>query len=302
MRKFLSLSFIVFLLSASLLSKTVRQVLASDCSKTSVGFLSLNSLGAGLYKGKQGGLYPGGSNVRPAAHAGAGFQLAHSVTALDANGQPNANGRIVLISVGMSNTTQEFSTFKPMADADAVKNPRLVIVDGAQGGMSADRISDLNTASAQQYWQTVDQRLSAAGVTPAQVQVAWVKEADPGPTLDFPNDALRTPEQAGFDSFLKSGYASFREITNTATTSALIEAHKSDSFDHSGVQADRNLAFPLDRFRELVARGAIGSLNHRHFSFMGSILRPKRLIEETAPQVAERLRADGVDVVFLTPV
>jgi len=52
----------------------------------------------------------------------------------------------------------------------------------------------------------------------------------------------------------------------------LIEAHKSDSFDHSGVQADRNLAFPMDRFRELVARGEIGAMNHRHFSFMGSIL------------------------------
>ncbi len=82
----------------------------------------------------------------------------------------------------------------------------------------------------------------------------------------------------------------------------MIEAHKSDSFDHSGVQADRNLAFPMDRFRELVARGEIGAMNHRHFSFMGSILRPKRLIAETAPQVAERLRADGVDVAFLTPV
>lgn len=111
-----------------------------------------------------------------------------------------------------------------------------------------------------------------------------------------------TPEQAGFDSFLKSGDASFREIPNTVITSTLIESHVSDAFDHSGVQADRNLAFPLDRFRELVARGAIGSLNHRQFSFMGSILRPRRLIEETAPQVAERLRFDGVDVVFLTPV
>ncbi len=113
---------------------------------------------------------------------------------------------------------------------------------------------------------------------------------------------LHTPEQASFDSFLKDGDASFREIPNTVTTSTLIESHKSDSFDHSGIQADRNLAFPLDRFRELVARGEIGSLNRRHFSFMGSILRAKRLITETAPQVAERLRADAVDVAFLTPV
>jgi hypothetical protein len=211
MRKFLSLSFIVFLFSASLLSKTVRQVLASDCSKTSVGFIPLDSLGAGLYKGQPGGLYPGGSNVRPAAHAGAGFQLAHSITALDANGQPNANGRIVLISVGMSNTTQEFSTFKPMADADVARNPKLAIVDGAQGGMSADRISDLNTASAQQYWQTVDQRLSAAGVTPAQVQVAWVKEADPGPTLAFPNDAFKLKDElANIARILKTRYPNIR--------------------------------------------------------------------------------------------
>ncbi|MEP7273695.1 MAG: glycine/sarcosine/betaine reductase selenoprotein B family protein [Acidobacteriota bacterium] len=113
---------------------------------------------------------------------------------------------------------------------------------------------------------------------------------------------FHTSEQAGFDSFLTDGDASFREISDTITTSSLIESHKSNSFDHSGVQADRNLAFPLDRFRELVARGEIGGLNHRHFSFMGSILRPKRLIAETAPQVAERLRADGVDVVLLTPV
>ncbi|MBA3570499.1 MAG: hypothetical protein H0W34_00695, partial [Pyrinomonadaceae bacterium] len=69
---------------------------------------------------------------------------------------------------------------------------------------------------------------------------------------------LHTPEQASFDSFLKDGDASFREIPNTVTTSTLIESHKSDSFDHSGIQADRNLAFPLDRFRELVARGEIG--------------------------------------------
>ena len=58
----------------------------------------------------------------------------------------------------------------------------------------------------------------------------------------------------------------------------------------------------MNCFRELVARGAIGNLNHRQFSFMGSILKPRYLIEETAPQVAERLSADGVGVVFLIPV
>lgn len=113
---------------------------------------------------------------------------------------------------------------------------------------------------------------------------------------------LHSPEQPGFDHRLKGGDASFREISRAVETSTLIESHKSDAFDHSGVQADRNLAFPLDRFRELERRGAIGALNHRHFSFMGSITKPEKLIAETAPLVARMLRDDSVDVAFLTPV
>jgi len=108
--------------------------------------------------------------------------------------------------------------------------------------------------------------------------------------------------QPEFDSSIRMGDATFREIPAAAETQQLIESHRSDSFDHTGVQADRNLAFPLDRFRELVARGAIGSLNQRHFSFMGSIVGPRLLIKETAPEVARLLAADGVDVAFLTPV
>lgn len=113
---------------------------------------------------------------------------------------------------------------------------------------------------------------------------------------------LRLPDQSGFDYSFKGGDASYREIPNDVDLKALIEDHKSPSFDHSGVQADANLAFPLDRFRELQARGEIGELNHRHFSFMGSILNPRKLIEKTSLEVAELLRADRVDVAFLTPV
>jgi D-proline reductase (dithiol) PrdB len=113
---------------------------------------------------------------------------------------------------------------------------------------------------------------------------------------------LHTPELPGFDFSNKGGDTSFREIPNTIETSSLIESHRSDAFDHAGIEADRNLAFPLDRFRELATRGAIGELNHRHFSFMGSIVLPRKLIDESAPQVAGMLRADRVNVAFLTPV
>ncbi len=112
---------------------------------------------------------------------------------------------------------------------------------------------------------------------------------------------LHTPQQKGFDQVTVAD-TSFRELPNAIETASLIESHNSGSFDHGGIEADRNLALPLDRFRELEARGTIKELNHRHFSFMGSIINPRKLIKETAPEVARRLRADNVDAVFLTPV
>jgi len=162
------------------------------------GFVPLTELGPGFYRGYQGGLYPSGKNARPAAHEAAGLALARHVQPLDASGRPSLFGKIVLLSVGMSNTTKVFSTFKKSADADQDKNPQLVLVDGAQGGASADRISDTKPDGPREtYWTRVDQRLSAAHVTPAQVQVAWIKEADPAPKESFPQDARKLQAELG---------------------------------------------------------------------------------------------------------
>jgi hypothetical protein len=154
---------------------------AGRSPKAFTGLVPLNDLKTGNYKGQEGGLYPDGRNDRPAAHEQAGLRLARSIRPLDTQGQPAANGKVVMLSIGMSNTTQEFSTFKPIADADPAKNPRLAIVDGAQGAMTANVVSKPESPSGKRYWSTVAQRLDAAGLTPAQVQVAWIKEADPAP-------------------------------------------------------------------------------------------------------------------------
>ena len=98
-----------------------------------------------------------------------------------------------------------------------------------------------------------------------------------------------------------NGDCSYREIPNTIHTEELLIGHKSVAYDKSDTKTDANLVFPLDRFRELESEGKIGSLSEIHFSFMGSISKPKRLITETAPEVAQKLSADGVDVAFLTP-
>ncbi|HSY50208.1 MAG TPA: glycine/sarcosine/betaine reductase selenoprotein B family protein [Thermoanaerobaculia bacterium] len=113
---------------------------------------------------------------------------------------------------------------------------------------------------------------------------------------------LVMPDQAPFDDKIKGGDSSYRVIPGDADVSSLIDTHRSETFDHSGIQSDPNLAFPLDRLHELARDGRIGRVNERHLSFMGSITAPGRLIRDTAPAVARLLVQDAVDVVLLVPV
>lgn len=112
---------------------------------------------------------------------------------------------------------------------------------------------------------------------------------------------VHLPSQSPFDLALRGGDFSFRELPNTLDVRQLRISQRSSDFDQTGGRQDANLVFPLDRFRELVQRGEIAGLNHRHFSFMGSITAPSRLITDSAPQVAQMLKHDRVDTVFLVP-
>lgn len=187
----------------------------------------LPELGSEKYQDFAGGLYPEGKNERPKEHNDAGLALAKALKPLGTDGKPADDGKIVMISVGMSNTTQEFSTFKRLADADKDKNPALVLVDGAQGGMTAARIKDPDDkGSGTKYWDVVDQRLKNANVTREQVQIAWIKEADAGPDQGFPKyaqtlrDELRQIVRAMKTRFpnLQMVYLSSRTYAGYATT------------------------------------------------------------------------------------
>jgi len=105
------------------------------------------------------------------------------------------------------------------------------------------------------------------------------------------------PDQPPFDHDIRGGDTSYRVIPNDADVSTLLESHRSETFDHAGVQADPNLAFPLDRLREMKLQ-----LAPRHLSFMGSITAPGRLIAESAKSAAQLLVDDGVDAALLVPV
>ena len=81
----------------------------------------------------------------------------------------------------MSNATQEFSFFKQVADRDKDKSPLVTIVDCAQGGQAMAEWVDSKGGP----WREADRRLQAARVSPKQVQVAWIKLANKGPSGDL---------------------------------------------------------------------------------------------------------------------
>jgi D-proline reductase (dithiol) PrdB len=114
--------------------------------------------------------------------------------------------------------------------------------------------------------------------------------------------AFYAADQEPFDSGVRGGDYSYREIPQDIDLDTLRIGHKSDAFDHSGIEKDKNLALPLERLRQLKREGLLGEVAKHHYSFMGSITAPGRLVQITAPEIAERLAADGVDAVLLTPV
>jgi hypothetical protein len=145
----------------------------------------LTDLGSAHYLGFAGGLYPEGKNSRPPAYEHAGVALGATVQPVNRDGKPSSSGKIVMISIGMSNTSCEFLEFIRLADADARKNPSLVMIDTARDGAAA---TDIAVPSGD-YWIEVDHRLQSCEVSTAQVQVVWLKTALAHESRGFPENA-----------------------------------------------------------------------------------------------------------------
>ena len=113
---------------------------------------------------------------------------------------------------------------------------------------------------------------------------------------------LVVPGDAPFDRSVRGGDFSHRLVPSDTPVGTLEEHHRSDAFDHSGIEADRNIGLPLDRLFELRAEGDIGDVAPRHIPLMGSITAPGRLRSHTLPMVADVLVDDGVDVALMVPM
>jgi D-proline reductase (dithiol) PrdB len=93
----------------------------------------------------------------------------------------------------------------------------------------------------------------------------------------------------------------YRVIPADTPTADIVQSHTSLGFDRVAIMRDVNVSFPIDRLRELVARGVLGALAPYSYSFMGAQRDLARIEGETGPQVGRRLREEGVDAALVTP-
>jgi D-proline reductase (dithiol) PrdB len=106
-------------------------------------------------------------------------------------------------------------------------------------------------------------------------------------------------DQPPFNIADELGDLTFRTIGGDAATAELMVTHH--HYDHADADRDPNVVFPLDVLRDLAAAAVIGAVAKEHVGFMGYTTQLRRMYEETAPEIAERIdRESRPDVVVLT--
>lgn len=108
-------------------------------------------------------------------------------------------------------------------------------------------------------------------------------------------------DQKPFNMTDKDGDPTYRAIDSKRPGTDLMITH--DYYDHSDADKDINIVFPIDRLKEFEREALIGTVADAHYGFMGHIdgHHIQTLINKSAPDVAQKLKADDVDVVLLTP-
>ncbi len=144
---------------------------------------------------------------------------------------------------------------------------------------------------------------------PTHAEIPWTEVGKPlaeSKLALLSTAGLSMRDDAPFDMEMERqrptrGDPSWRKLRSDAT-SASIEANHLH-IDTGYIERDLNVALPLDRVRELVGEGVVGALADTHYSIMGFQGNDSSTLEnESAPQIAEAMRSEEVDLALLAPV
>ena len=96
------------------------------------------------------------------------------------------------------------------------------------------------------------------------------------------------------------GSGEYRAVPSSWPNADILMSHVSINYDRAGFQRDINVAYPIDRLRDLAADGTIASVAETHYTVMGST--DPAAMEASADRIAAALHADRVNAVVLAPV
>ncbi|MBC8125515.1 MAG: T9SS type A sorting domain-containing protein [Candidatus Kapabacteria bacterium] len=141
------------------------------CDFVSIGHTPLTGMTTETWNGQLGGLYPGGSNVRPYEQQQQFLDLALSVRACRSDGViDNVDGRIVVLAIGSSDAKSGFNNLALKYATDTLRNPTVRFLNATVDGLGLQK----TTAGNAEYWGHVNQQIQIEGFSIAQVQIAWV--------------------------------------------------------------------------------------------------------------------------------
>ncbi|MCF1675826.1 MAG: D-proline reductase (dithiol) protein PrdB [Tetragenococcus koreensis] len=95
-----------------------------------------------------------------------------------------------------------------------------------------------------------------------------------------------------------AGDSSYRVIPTDTPSDDLMVTH--GGFDNSDINKDVNAMLPIDRMKELVKEGFIGSLADHFIGFMGGGGNVDVFRNKTGKEIAQELKEQNVDIVLLT--
>lgn len=114
----------------------------------------------------------------------------------------------------------------------------------------------------------------------------------------FTTGGVHRRSDAPFDVDNPHGDWSFRAIPTDIPTTDLVITHT--HYNHVDADRDVNCMFPLDRLRELKEQGIIGGIAPVAYTIMGFNPDPEPLCQSTIPELSQKIKASGADVLFMT--
>lgn len=144
-----------------------------DCENDTTGRIPIVDLLTSNYEGYQGGLYPGGTNAMPLAHADSGVAFANSLMPINFDGEVDTMfGKTVFLALGSASAGKAFNKFFTTYQNAGYGDSCLRIINACMEEYSLRDMYGANSDN--NYWKDVNDFLQIADLKKKQVQVVWL--------------------------------------------------------------------------------------------------------------------------------